>query len=266
MKCFSENIITEDFTIHHLKGWIEDIFIVEYTDKLLLLDGGTLPDYKLILDFITKILEKKIEDLKLMLVSHLHPDHSAAAYQIREKYKIPIAAYKNIDLWYKGFGGRFQHCIDEIFAFYVSRKQKHSAKFLKCPLILKPDYFIDDGENVPFFEDWKVVFAPGHTNHQLNFYHSKEKILYLADVAVCVNGKLKLPFPVELKEQAKNTLINLSKLDIQTLLLAHGGVIQQENLSNLLLELIPKLYDKLSFPLNILKLFVANNTILKVNK
>lgn len=264
MKCIKSNIFTENFKIHHIEGWIEEIYIVEYSDKILLLDGATSQDTEKIYHFITKKLNRKITDLKLSLVSHLHPDHSAAAYKLRQQYNIPIAAHKNIDDWYKGFGGRFQHKMDELLAFYVSRKQKRPFKILKHPVVLKPDYFIDDGDNIPFFEDWKVIFAPGHTNHQLTFYHPEEKILYAADVAVCVNQRLQLPYPVELKDLAKNTLLKLSELDVETLLLAHGGIIQQENVNNLFLTLLPKLYNKPSFPLNLIKYFVGRNSVLKV--
>jgi glyoxylase-like metal-dependent hydrolase (beta-lactamase superfamily II) len=90
------------FTLHKLDGHIADLYIAEYKDRLLLLDCGCRSDHSLIVNYITQTIHRPIEHLKLLVVTHLHPDHSGSAMSLGEKYSIPIAAPENINLWYKG--------------------------------------------------------------------------------------------------------------------------------------------------------------------
>ncbi len=61
--------------IHTLEGYIQNIYLVEYPDKLMLLDGCCRADVDTVFDYITEQLKRPITDLKLIVVTHMHPDH-----------------------------------------------------------------------------------------------------------------------------------------------------------------------------------------------
>lgn len=247
------------FKIHSLAGYIETIYFAEYPDKILMLDGAARPDVERIENFITQKLNRPMSDLKLIISTHMHPDHAGAATFLRTKYGVPIAAFHEADLWYSNLGGKIQQKLDIFLAYYVVRKHHEPKRTFSYPTKIKPDFLLFDQDKIPFFEDWQAIHAPGHTSHMIVIYHKTQKILYAGDVVLKIKEKCQLPFPVELKEYCKQTLLKLSELDVETLLFAHGDTCLDMDSKKIFRDLIPKLNTKLKFPMNLLKIFTANN-------
>ena len=63
-------IETPNFTIHAIDGYIETLYLVVYSDKLLLLDGGCRCDAKDVVDYIQR-LNDPMEELKPIVVTTL---------------------------------------------------------------------------------------------------------------------------------------------------------------------------------------------------
>lgn len=217
-----------NFTLHLIQGYISNIFLAEYAHGLLLLDSGSINDVKRIEKYCHKYLGCSPHQIKLAIVSHMHPDHSGGANSLRKKYGIPIAAYHTIDNWYSGIGGRLQHKLDCIMAQSVARRQKqHLERTLFNPLI-KPDYPMHDGDLLPFFPDWQVFYVPGHTLHDIVLFNRKENIMYIADVIVNVKDKFLLPLPVLFRDKMSSSLERIAEANASLLLPAHGNFIEKE--------------------------------------
>ena len=216
-----------NYKIHHLKGYIQSMYLIEYSDKLLLLDGGSRGDIERIEDFITETLNRSMSDLKLIVVTHLHPDHAGAAPHLREKYNIPIAAHPEINEWYNGFMGLLQYLLDTIFAKYVGKKKNKIIKRTWYKRFLKPDFKLNDGQQLPIFTDWEILYTPGHTTHDISVYNKKDKIIYIGDLAIKLGGKFNLPFPIALPKIMSDSLDKVMKLEIDKILFAHGGIVEE---------------------------------------
>ncbi|MBF0443423.1 MAG: MBL fold metallo-hydrolase [Oligoflexales bacterium] len=243
--------------IHKILGAFETLFLVEYPDRLLLLDGGCLTDTNQIIYFITKILNRKMEDLKLAVVSHAHPDHAGAALKLRKLYKTEIAAHEFIDLWYSGIGGFTQHLMDIGFAQYVIFKFHHRIKHLWYSRKINPDHKLRDNDPLPYFDDWKVLHMPGHTANDIVIYNEKLSLAYIGDLIIRMIGIYYPPIPVTNSSAYKKTIDRLSKMKIDKLLLAHGGVVQNTDISKVVLSVLPKI--KKMGKLNALKPFMRFN-------
>jgi len=214
--------------IHTLKGYINNVFLAEYDSGILLLDGASPADLELIEDFCINKLNRPVTDIKLSVVSHMHPDHSGAAPLLRKKYGIPIAAYKIIDQWYSGITGWFQHKLDCIMAQFVALRHNTPIKRIFSQRITRPDFLMDDGDALLFFEEWKVVHIPGHTMHDIALYNTEELILYVADSIVMVKNKYTLPLPVLFHGRMKKSYKKLADLNAHTILLPHGEKIETQ--------------------------------------
>jgi glyoxylase-like metal-dependent hydrolase (beta-lactamase superfamily II) len=70
--------------IHVLKGFIQNIFLVEYPDKCMLLDGCSKADFTTLQTFFTQVLKRPLTDLKVVIVTHMHPDHAGCAHYLRK--------------------------------------------------------------------------------------------------------------------------------------------------------------------------------------
>ncbi|MCU0846876.1 MAG: MBL fold metallo-hydrolase [Spirochaetes bacterium] len=242
-----------EFKIHKITGQIENIFIAEYETGLLILDGGSRGDASRIERFIKYSLGKSAADIRLCVVSHVHPDHAGGALLLRKNYGIPIAAHRVIDMWYSGMGGFFQHLLDTIFADAVSLKMGRPFRRMWRPRKINPDFLLDDGSVLPFFTDWRVIHSPGHTTHDIVLHNENKSILYAADIILRVNGRLMPPFPVPLPDLFKKSLEKLSTLDVNRILLAHGDA--EEKGSDIFLKILPPIRNVKNLTLRLVKPF-----------
>jgi len=221
-----KNIKFKDFKLHTYKGYVQNNFIVEYKDKILLLDGACRPDTDQIADFVQSKLNRDIKDLKLTAVTHCHPDHAGAAHLLREKYSVPAAAPRDIDLWYSGIGGSLQHLSDTLQSQFMAKQMKPELKIKSESLfyqrLLKPDYKLDDQSPLPFFSDWQAISAPGHTFHNIMLYNKKNGLLYIADTMINSRDKYLPPVPVLFPAAMKETLMKIKTLKPRLLLFAHS--------------------------------------------
>lgn len=211
-----------NFKIHHFQGYVQNNYIVEYKDKILIIDGASRPDVKPLYSFITHTLNCPIEKVKLFALTHCHPDHAGAAGIFRKKYNIPVAAPHDIDEWYHGFRGTLQHLSDTLQARFMARKMKSKHRILYYNKKVNPEYKLFDGSVLPFFDDWEVLHAPGHTLHNVSFYNRKNGILYISDTIIDSRGKFLPPVPVLFPELMKQTLLKIKKIKPEYILLAHG--------------------------------------------
>ena len=60
------------------------MYLAEYADKLMLLDGASRADIPHLKDFIEYQLKRPFTDLKLVVVTHMHPDHVLGAGPMAE--------------------------------------------------------------------------------------------------------------------------------------------------------------------------------------
>ena len=220
------------YKIHEIQGHIQSSYLIEYQDKILLMDCATRADLSVIENFVLSDLNRKMSDVKLAVVSHMHPDHAGLANKLQKKYKIPIIAHPSAQKWYSGFLGELQHFIDVLLAWYVSIKMKNPAKLMWYPSKLNPNYIATDGAKLPFFNDWQIIFTPGHTSHDISLYHKQSKTIYIGDVILKIKKKFLLPMPVTLPKLMEKTLSKLSELEIENMLLAHSGISIIKNSSN----------------------------------
>lgn len=223
------NFSTETFTIHKIDGHISTIYLVVYPDKILVLDCGCKCDVPKIESYITKKLNRTLSTVRLVVASHTHPDHAGGSPHLSKRNSLPLAAPKYINSWYNGFSGKIQHTIDTLLGYHVARVNGRPFSNIFYNRKIRYDHPLCDGDRLPGFEDWTVIDAPGHTSHDMIFYNETEKVLYAADVILCVNGKFLLPFPVPLNDYMLETLETISELDVRTLMLAHGGIITVNN-------------------------------------
>jgi glyoxylase-like metal-dependent hydrolase (beta-lactamase superfamily II) len=219
-----------------IKGYIQSIYLVEYPDRLLLLDGCCRADITTLKDFITGTLGKSMSDLKLIVVTHMHPDHAGAATKLRKLTGCKIATANMPTQWYAGLSGRLTHLIDISLAAWVAGRMGKARKNLWYSPVLKADYQLNDQDSLPGFEDWCVYTTPGHTDRDLSICHKASKKLYVGDLLVKVKNRFIPPIPVNYPQQYNASLLKVKNMSPASLLLAHGGevVLTEQDYAHLL--------------------------------
>ncbi|WP_018984283.1 MBL fold metallo-hydrolase [Salinimonas chungwhensis] len=207
--------------IHTLHGYIQHIFLVEEADQLLLLDGCSRADVKLVSQYITQSLQRPLSDLTLIMVTHMHPDHAGGAHKLRSLSGARIAAHPKAPRWYTGIKGRAAHIIDVALMNWVAGRLGKRKRMTWYSPILKPDIMVKDEQQLPGFENWQVHYTPGHTNHDLSLLHTPSGNMYVADLLVKVKGQLCPPYPICHPNQYKRSLQRVARLQPNTLFCAH---------------------------------------------
>lgn len=225
--------------IHEINGYIETLYLVEYPDKLLLLDGGCRCDVMVVKNHIETVLKRDFGDLKLVVITHAHPDHSGGASAFKD-HGVKIAGYKDHNKWYAGFTGKITFFADIILTYLVATKKKRKKENIWFRPKIDFDFILKDKDTLPGFPDWKAIHCPGHTYYDLSLVKKDHKLAYIADNIICNNIKKYRPYPLASPEDYKKTLLKYKEMGIKYFLLAHHGKHEvTEDEINLLIQSSP---------------------------
>ena len=209
--------------LHLLEGYIQQILLAEYPDKLLLLDGCCRADVSQIKHFINDTLGRPLSDLQLVVVTHMHPDHAGAAHKLREVTGCKIASANVEGQWYSGFDGKLMHITDLLLTRYVANKKKQRQRWLWYSSKLKPDFTLNDKDYLPGFDDWQALATQGHTDRDLSLHHLPSNKVYIADLIVTTRKGFIPPFPIFYPERYQQSVKKIAQLNASSIILAHGG-------------------------------------------
>jgi glyoxylase-like metal-dependent hydrolase (beta-lactamase superfamily II) len=207
--------------VHVLQGFIQNIFLVEYPDKCMLLDGCSRADFSTVKSFFTDVLKRPMSDLKVVIVTHMHPDHAGCAHYLRKVTGCKIMSSQKDKQWYHGLAGKIAHLTDIGLALWVAGKMNKAKKNIWYNPYLHPDISLRDEQLVPGFEDWQVFETPGHTDRDISIMHVPSRRIYVADLIVKVKQELSPPFPVYIPELYKASLERLQALKPSSVMMAH---------------------------------------------
>lgn len=208
--------------IVHLDGYIQSIYLAVYPDKLLLLDGCCRADVALVTHYIEQTLKRPLSDLKVVMVTHMHPDHAGGAHKLRKLTNCQVVSANKSKQWYNGVGGRLMHLVDTSLAHYVAKRKGRSIKNLWYPAHLNPDLTVQDGDTIPGFSDWQVIETPGHTDRDLSLFHVPSRQVYTADLIIKLRHKFVAPFPIYDPKVYIKSLQKIKDLKPSKVMMAHG--------------------------------------------
>ena len=209
--------------IHQIQGYIQSIYFAVYSDKILLLDGCCKADVDKIEHYITQKLNRPIEQLKVVVVTHMHPDHAGAANTLKKRFGCQIISGVAEREWYSGFDGWLMYISDILLTLWVAGRLKKKRQNIWYKPKLNVDYVMKDNESIPGFDDWQVIETHGHTDRDISLFHLPTRKVYVADLAVKVKDKFIPPFPVFYPNRYKRSLMRIEKLKPSSVILAHGG-------------------------------------------
>lgn len=227
--------------IHTIKGYIQNIFLVEYAHGCMLLDGCCRADVDILKVFFKETLQRPIKDLKVILVTHMHPDHAGGANSLRRISGAKVYTLAFSKQWYNGIKGFFSHVIDIALAYYVANRTGQPIRNLWYSGRIRPDAMLNDNQAIPNFEDWTTVATPGHTDRDMSVVNHDMRQIYVADVIVSVKGKYYCPFPVYMPNEYRLSLTKLERYTGYEMMMAHvPNVTLCQNIIDEVLSKAPK--------------------------
>lgn len=211
------------YQLHMLKGHIQQIYLLEYPHGFLLLDGCCRVDVPLVLSQIRKA-GRPVQDLRVVCVTHLHPDHAGGAHRLRRLTGCQLVSLNKPGQWYAGVAGLSMYAVDTALAMYVAQRMGRPWRWLGYPPFLRTDVRINEGDRLPVFADWQAMDTHGHTDRDLSLWHQETGSIYVADLIIKLKQRYVAPFPVYFVERYRESLARVRELQPRAVWLAHGGI------------------------------------------
>ncbi len=201
--------------IHQFNG-VSNSYIVS-NNEILLIDTGMPGKSSEIIDYIKNELNRDPKDIKTIVVTHHHFDHTGSLDKLKEITGAKVAI----------------HSED---ADYISGKRTQPGSLFMIPVVMfmkiiyrsrpvKADILLKDGDQIG---DYRVIHTPGHTSGSISLYNPKNRVLFVGDNLMCSKNKIEGPRVLHEQEKYKKSIEKLTNLDVDIILTGHGQAITSE--------------------------------------
>ncbi len=204
---------------------IVNVFLVDHPAGLILIDTGPKGSKDLIFSAIRQI-GKQPEELKYIILTHAHHDHSGSLASILETVNVPVYASKlcaeriKKGIAFQPTSKTLTFLLKLVTLFGLIRLQVLYIEPIKSPIKT-----VCEGDQIPDANGLQVINAPGHTPEQIAlFYPVKEALLFAADCADNING-LKAGYAYQSAKINIQTLKKLKAFPFNIAVFGHGNTV-----------------------------------------
>jgi glyoxylase-like metal-dependent hydrolase (beta-lactamase superfamily II) len=201
--------------IHQFSG-VSNSYIVS-NNEILLVDTGMPGKSGEIIDYVKNELKRDPSDIKTIVITHHHFDHTGSLDKLKEITGAKVAI----------------HSAD---ADYISGEKTQHGSLFMIPVVMfmkiiyrsrpvKADIILEDGDEIG---DYRVIHTPGHTSGGICLYNPNNKVLFVGDNLMYTNNKIEGPRVLHEPEMYKKSIEKLKNLDINLILTGHGQAITSE--------------------------------------
>jgi glyoxylase-like metal-dependent hydrolase (beta-lactamase superfamily II) len=148
----------------------------------------------------------KVEDIGLIINTHLHPDHYGASEEIRNRSGCQVTIGEDEADFLKLMGGALSKAVKRMGLDFPE---------------MKPDYHLSEGE-LRLSPDLvaEIVFTPGHSRGHIGVYWPDAKIFMGGDL-IFYGSTGRVDIPGGDAGQLKESIEKVARLDIEVLLTGH---------------------------------------------
>jgi len=198
-------------------------------ERLVVVDPGSILNAQLLLSYLQRFLHRQPEDIDLIVLTNLHPDHIAGADALRKKTGAPIAASNAAqhiarEVAEGGVMGVSQF-VGQMFSQARLQSVLHHLDLFgpayerQAQLV---DIWLEDVAGLPNHLDWRVIASPGHTPDSLCLYNPFSYELLCGDTLITLDGGTALVRGGINRHQLRQTMQTLESLKVYYLYPGHG--------------------------------------------
>lgn len=204
--------------------------------RLIVVDPGSVLNVRLTLDYLQRFLHRSPEDIDLVVLTHLHPDHMTGIEALRQVCRAPVAASILAHYLIQKWHGEDLHLDEQRmahinFLFGLASGQQSRPGILHQLDLFHPNYerqarmvdlWLEDVSGLPGHPDWRVIASPGRLPESLCLYNPFSYELLCGDTIATVEGGAALVRGGTNRGHLETLLQTLRSLKVYYLYPGHG--------------------------------------------
>jgi hydroxyacylglutathione hydrolase len=209
-------------------------YLVNDEERCFVIDPGSVLNTQLTLHYLQRFLHRAPNDIDLIVLTHLHPDHTAGVEALRKACKAPVAAsivaQQVVQSWV--VGNRQEIRSKPGMSYFVGHMlNQHHLPALHHLDLFSPRYeqqvqmvdiWLEDVAGLPNHLNWRVIASPGLTPESLCLYNPFSYELVCGDTVVTLEGGAALVHGSTNQHSLELTLQTLRSLNVLYLYPGHG--------------------------------------------
>src|SRR5215467_11565156 len=180
-------------------------YLVNDEERCFVIDPGSLLNSQLTLHYLQRFLHRAPGDIDLIVLTHLHPDHTSGVETLRKATQAPVAASivakqlvqswqtgNRQEIWGKtGMNHFVGHMLNQ-------RPLPGSTPHLDLfppryeQQVQMVDIWLEDVVGLPNHRNWRVIASPGHSPESLCLYNPFSYELVCGDTIATLEGGVAL--------------------------------------------------------------------------
>ena len=165
-------------------------YIVRTAGGLVLIDAG-MDSGGADVDAGLASLQATAADVRAILLTHWHNDHTAGAQAIHERSGAPVFYHRGDEPYYTGSGGAtglrkwLSDQIPEVGVMVLAKGLLGES----TPRPVSATTYVNDGDVL--LGDFEVVATPGHTGGHVSYFYRPERALFAGDALAVIDGRIR---------------------------------------------------------------------------
>jgi glyoxylase-like metal-dependent hydrolase (beta-lactamase superfamily II) len=166
-------------------------YIVRTRGGLVLIDAG-MDSGGADVDAGLAAMNSSYADVRAILLTHWHNDHTAGAQVTHERSGAPVFYHRGDERYYTGHGGAkgvrkwVSDQIPELGVMVLAKGLLGES----TPRPVAADTFVNDGDLL-LDDEFEVIETPGHTEGHVSYFYRPERALFAGDALAVIGGRIR---------------------------------------------------------------------------
>ncbi len=210
-------------------------YLVNDEEHCFVVDPGSVLNTQLTLHYLQRFLHCTPSDIDLIVLTHLHPDHTAGVEALCKVCKAPVAAsivaQQLVQSWVDGNRQEIRskqgrsHFFGHMLSQYPLPGSLHHLDLFPPRYeqqVQMVDIWLEDVAGLPNHLNWRVIASPGHTPESLCLYNPFSYELVCGDTVITLEGGATFVHGSTNQHTLEMTLQTLRSLNVLYLYPGHG--------------------------------------------